>query len=407
MAKGCTDCVKPLLLSVRAKLPQSLLTYGLFCVFGIGSWVAVNGLWAEISILTRTLPECNCLPAVLVVVIQLANVGPLLYTLVQGLCQRHGCKLYRLEVSVVFTLVCVGTVSCVCLALFWDKTSVVGGANHSVSLVVISLCLALVDCTSSVVFLPFMKHFPSQYVSALYIGEGLSGVLPSVVALSQGFVNNSLPTCLHGYSSYSDLGLNFSPNVFFVFLTCMMLVCGLAFLLINTLPPVKRLMLPTTPDHNEQSEQLIESKLTVQVTTPHTVSALKTALQHLWTHRTLYVCLGLVNFLTNGALSAISAVALFPYGSEVYHTAINLALLATPLACVVFVLLPHKSPVFTAVLTSLSCLLGVYMLTAAVLDPPPLNTLLIGKIVIVSSSSSVCVCTATHNLPYCYFLRCV
>ena len=359
---------------LRKKLPDSLLVYFLVCVFGIGSWVAINGLWAEISILTRTLPECNCLPAVLVVVIQLANIGPFLYTLVKLLVQSRRWSMYRLEVCAVFVLVFIGFLSCVFLALFWDHTALVGGVEHSLSLVILAFLLATVDCTSSVVFLPFMKHYPSTYLSGLYIGEGLSGVVPGLTALSQGLVNGT--TC---NTHPSELGLNFSPNVFFAVLAVLMLLCGSAFTLLNVLPQAKRLRTHASNSINRSTE---EEETLVPLTNK---SLFRTGLSILRSHATLYLCLGLVNFLTNGALSAVSAFALFPYGSEVYHIAINLALLATPLLSAVYVLLPHRSPVYTAVLTSLALLLGVYMLTASLLNPPPLNTLIVGKVIIVSS----------------------
>ena len=96
---------RQLLDEARARLPKSLLTYFLFCVFGIGSWVAVNGVWAEVSVLVLTLPECEKVPAALVVVIQLANVGTLLYTVVRCVFGCLKWPRYYLEVSTVFLLV--------------------------------------------------------------------------------------------------------------------------------------------------------------------------------------------------------------------------------------------------------------------------------------------------------------
>ena len=228
----------------KPKLPKSPLTYFLFCVFGIGSWIALNGVWSEITVLTLTLPECYKLAAILVVAIQVANVGPLAYTITKYLFQRFGLtsKQIHLERVTVSLIVTIGVAACVLLAIFWDGTASLHGEVHSVSMVVLTFFLALVDCTSSVVFIPFMKHFPEEYISALYIGEGLSGVLPSAVALSQGFVNNSIG-CQGYYPGYRALGIHFSPHVFFIFLAIMMLICGLAFVAINVLPPVRKHML--------------------------------------------------------------------------------------------------------------------------------------------------------------------
>ena len=63
--------------------PSVLLTFSLFSVFGVGSWLAVNGIWGEMPVLVASLPECYDLPAVLSVVTQLANLGPVLYVCVK------------------------------------------------------------------------------------------------------------------------------------------------------------------------------------------------------------------------------------------------------------------------------------------------------------------------------------
>ena len=47
----------------------------------------------------------------------------------------------------------------VLLASFWDVTSEVLGSSHSTALFALVFFLSLVDCTSSVLFLPFMAIF--------------------------------------------------------------------------------------------------------------------------------------------------------------------------------------------------------------------------------------------------------
>uniref|UniRef100_A0A674HXD3 Riboflavin transporter n=1 Tax=Terrapene triunguis TaxID=2587831 RepID=A0A674HXD3_9SAUR len=60
---------------------MALLTHLLACVFGTGSWAALNGLWVELPLLVTELPEQWYLPSYITIIIQLANVGPLLVTL--------------------------------------------------------------------------------------------------------------------------------------------------------------------------------------------------------------------------------------------------------------------------------------------------------------------------------------
>ena len=406
---------------------SNFLTFFLFSVFGVGSWLAVNGIWAELSVLVVSLPECYDLPAVFSVVIQLANVGPILYTFVRFCLVRCSFRPMVVEIGAVYTLVCVGILSCVALSFVWDRTAVIAGDRHSVALIALTFTLALVDCTSSLVFIPFMKHFPACYISALFIGEGMSGVLPSVAALSQGFVNDSLD-CANHYLGVRELGINFSPNVYFMYVGCLIVLCGLAFTAIITLPVVRQQMLPTTvlvsikdgsphvnsPTHNSSSsrfgdnsrlssEEVTESREererltrerdispllnssgdesgTLEPTQWHSnspsftnTSAYLSRLSSVaWNNVSLLVCMFVLNFVSNGALTAVSAFVFKPYGNTVYTVAINLGILSGPLITVFYVFVSHKSRDVVVVLTSISTLLGLYLLVMGTFSPDPL-----------------------------------
>lgn len=112
---------------------------------------------------------------------QVANVAPLAYTVVSTICPRR-----TIERCVIYLIITTGAISCLLLAFLWDKTSTIAGTEHSTALFVLQFFLALVDCTSSVAFLPFMSIFKPQYMTAYFIGEGFSGLIPSLVALGQG-----------------------------------------------------------------------------------------------------------------------------------------------------------------------------------------------------------------------------
>lgn len=52
--------------------------------------------------------------------------------------------------------------------------------------VILTFFLSVVDCTSSVTFLPYMMHMKPHFLYTYYVGEGVSGLLPALVALVQG-----------------------------------------------------------------------------------------------------------------------------------------------------------------------------------------------------------------------------
>lgn len=355
---------------LRAKLPPSLLVYVLFCAFGMGSWVAINGIWGEISILVQTLPECDRLPSILVVIIQLANVGPLLYTATKAVFAHRRWNQYHLEVVTVAILVLVGTSACILLALFWSRTAHIFGGPHAVSLITLTFLLATVDCTSSVVFFPFMRHFHKDYISALYIGAGLSGVLPSAVALAQGFVKYG-EGCPGTYPGYAALGINFSPAVYFVLLTLLTLVCGAAFVLINVLPVVHKQMV-TTPARSSDVQQAERERKEGEEPAAAVSSIVPLLAKLVKSKFTLLLCLAVINFVSNGALPAISAYAFLPYGNVYYHTGVNLAIITSPMASLLHLFLPSGSEAPLVILTHLSAFLASYVLMIAMMYPQPL-----------------------------------
>uniref|UniRef100_H9GH82 Riboflavin transporter n=1 Tax=Anolis carolinensis TaxID=28377 RepID=H9GH82_ANOCA len=229
------------------------LTHVLACIFGTGSWMAINGVWVELPLLVNHLPEGWYLPSFLIIIIQLANVGPLFITLM------HKLKPSLLsEVPVIYVVVSTGAVACFLLAFLWHYTTPVGGQMHSTAFFILTFFLSLVDCTSSVTFLPFMARLHPRYVPTFFIGEGLSGLIPALFALAQG---SGIARCVHmampNNATTGNVSLangtsgdvhhnmetqyspaNFSSLVFFIILSAMMFSCLVAFFFLNRLPKV-------------------------------------------------------------------------------------------------------------------------------------------------------------------------
>ena len=51
----------------------------------------------------------------------------------------------------------------------------------------------MVDCSSRVLYVPFMSNFQKPYLTSFFIGEGLSALIPSAFALVQGV--GGVPEC--------------------------------------------------------------------------------------------------------------------------------------------------------------------------------------------------------------------
>ncbi|KAF7232176.1 hypothetical protein EG68_11399 [Paragonimus skrjabini miyazakii] len=171
--------------------------------YGLGSWIVVIGVWVELPVLVNYLPEGWNLPAYLSVLIQIANLGPLIYVPLTKLCRTPGHSFWSRclqppERLANYTILIVGLLSCVLLAHLWNVVGPLPGktnTTHSIGLLVLALFAAVVDCTSSVTFVAYLSGLPETYVGALTFGEAFSDLLPSLIALIQGI--GEAPKCVN------------------------------------------------------------------------------------------------------------------------------------------------------------------------------------------------------------------
>ena len=379
----------------------------LICMFGLSSWLAINGLWAEMPALVPVLPEGDRLPSMIVVIIQLANVGPLIYlviTLVAGCVKK---KRVNLEVPAVIVIILLGIISCVLLAIFWDHTSVLLNKMRSVPLLVLSFFLALVDCMSTIVYIPYMERFPDKYISALFMGEGFGSLLPSLAALIQGSykagdTNNS--TNVTNTSNSDDNGLLFSVDVFFVLLALMTAVSGVGFVLLNRLPSCRRLMVRrlslnnkfqplhtsrdssplgcvgSEPNSSENSNMFCDIENSPLILTPQSKKQftlkgmidnieISPRTRELFLLADLFIITGWLNLFSNSAIPAVSVFVFQAYGNTTYHLAVNLGIAAAVVAAFIAMFLPCVSRYFTILWTFIASILSIAIIVLAAEAP--------------------------------------
>lgn len=341
---------------------MSLLTHILACLFGIGSWVAINGMWVELPLIVHEIPEGWYLPSYLTIIIQLANIGPLFITLMHRF--RPGALDER---PVIYTIVVLGVLATFLLAFLWKHTLFVGNAVHSVALLSLSFLLSVVDCTSSVTFLPFMMRLQPQYLTTYFVGEGLSGLIPALVALIQGVgvvqCKNATANANFSMANYTGGGLeahyqpaNFSVQVFFLFLSTMMAVCLGAFVMLNYYPAVVQ-------EHKREKyldETKQQEKADISLSLQNQPAEQTPMLEHpegpankpcstfgKGTYSRaevvfIFVVLAWVNALTNAVLPSVQSYSCLPYGNQAYHLATAMAAVANPVACFIAMFFPIR-----------------------------------------------------------------
>lgn len=401
--------------SSRRRVP---LVDMLSVMFGIGAWISINGLWVELPLLVQALPEGWSLPSYMSIVIQIANIGlnsfkftflvkcVTLFFYVSK-CRPIGPIFYSVmhllvphivhEKPSIYVLMVVGILSSLLIAFFWDATSYVNGEEHSTGLLTLLFFLSLVDCSSSVLFMPFMARFRQAYLTSYLIGEGLSGFLPSIFALIQGVGGN--PSCrntsaiINGSESWQVEAFypepNFSVSAFFFILMGLMVCCAASFIGLNHCSVARReryesvaTRIPVAIDNQTfvASSELVDPTFNGKSTKINYHVELDTVSEEQQRVNTdipksvfiyLLTLQAWVCALSNGALPSIQSYSCLPYGNTAYHFAVTLSAMANPLSCLIAYFLPITNVCLIAMFAFLGTSVSAYIIALAALSPVP------------------------------------
>ncbi|GBP80171.1 Riboflavin transporter 2 [Eumeta japonica] len=331
---------------------RSLRLDALMVFWGLGTWLGVNGLFVQLPLLVERLPEGWALPSSIVLAIQVANVGMLAYIALKRLRPRASDAPY------VAGLLALGAAALALNAFLYEHTAPLGGRERSVAFLVLTFCAALVGCTSSVLFYPYLRHFRAAYLYTYLAGEGLSGFVPGALALVQGVGGE--PNCLP-----SDDGTvlvphypppRFDTTVFMLVLAALSALSLFSFLILDNWSGFA-------------SERVVASAADQ--------SAEKEPQMSLRARRWLciFALTATLNALSNGVLPSVQSYSCMPYGAVTYHLAVSLAAMANPIVCLAGVWLPPVSARVLAAMLACATLPLAYVLATAALSPlPPLQT---------------------------------
>ncbi|WKY12081.1 hypothetical protein Q1695_003559 [Nippostrongylus brasiliensis] len=307
----------------------SKLIYLLVVAFGSSTWIGTNSVWMQLSIFTSELPEGWNLPSYLTVVVQIACIGPLIYTIV-----HKGCK--SVEISHTRLIFAFLALACACqlgLVCFWNDTVSIGSKRYSLALYLLLFGLAVVDAMSNVLFMPFMAQFHPAYLNAYFVGMGFSSLIPSILSLIQG---TSAYTCDGDVPHYSPP--RFSASIFFLVIFFSTCISAGAFLTLYMLA-VKEWVWVDGQLLSKTSFLLI------------------------------LLIVSIVNAQMNGIIPSISSYAALPYSQTTYHLSIALSNIVMPLASFLSFFVVIRELFFLGVLSAISTCSTAFLVYLAVLSP--------------------------------------
>uniref|UniRef100_A0A8I5YQA1 Riboflavin transporter n=1 Tax=Pongo abelii TaxID=9601 RepID=A0A8I5YQA1_PONAB len=353
----------------------------------------------------HSFPAGWSLPSYLSVVVALGNLGLLVVTLWRRLAPGKG---EQVPIQVVQVLSVVGTAL---LAPLWHHVAPVAGQLHSVAFLTLALVLAMACCTSNVTFLPFLSHLPLPFLRSFFLGQGLSALLPCVLALVQGVGRLECPPApTNGtFGPPLDFPERFPASTFFWALTALLVTSAAAFqgllLLLPSLPSVTtggsgpELQLGSPGAEEEEKEE--EEALPLQEPPSQaagTIPGPDPEAHQLFSAHGAFL-LGLMAFtsaLTNGVLPSVQSFSCLPYGRLAYHLAVVLGSAANPLACFLAMGVLCRSLAGLVGLSLLGILFGAYLMALAILSPcPPLVGTTAG-VVLVVLSWVLCLCVFSY-----------
>lgn len=367
---------------------RNLLVDVLTLFFGVGTWLGINSTYNQLPLLVNATPEGWNLASYIVIIIQIGNLGPLLYTLIQKLRPIN-------DSYFIYVLLTIGVGAGFSMAFLYDQTATILGNEHSLSIFINVLFFALVGCTSSVLFMPYFGRFKHMYLITYLIGEGLSGFLPAILALIQGVGGNAqCRTNDKGEIESFTPPPRFGTEVFFIVISSLFVASLVSFTLLDRLRSVRREYAASVTiahghkyqyntGHEADIMQKVEGVATVDG--PEVIQGGHKTLSDR-NYRQLLVLLGFICMFSNAIFPSLQSFSTLPYGNVAYHLAVTLSSIANPVACFIAVFTSTSSSIRNIVVL---CIVSIpptaYCLFTAVASPsPPFRGMIIGDVLTVS-----------------------
>lgn len=351
-----------------------VIVYAFVALFGSSSWLSTNSIWMELPLLTDRLPEGWSLPSYLAAVVQIACIGPLIYSIV------HKCtKLNIPAAPVIFVMLLFCCMCTALMAFFWHVTVFIFNQQRSIALIILLFGMALVNSTSNVLFMPYMSTFHPSYLTAYFVGMGLSALFPSLVSIAQGSSDECV--LVNDTMIREKIAVRFGVREYNLVMLVWLLLATFSFALLHwskiASDGIKSTRTSTQLPVDEASPLNRYADMNAEEEKKLKVSK--------WRYAYLLLLMAIVNAQMNGIIPSIQSYAAIPYSQATYHLGLTLSNIAAPLACFLPLLVQPKGILAMSCFTVLSSLLTAVIVTLAAMSPAPfLHTSIYGKILAVA-----------------------
>ena len=299
LSQSLSSTIAPIRNIMPARWSRSdYFTYLLLTLVFLSSWTDINGIYAELPQIVLTQPESWRLGAFLALVTNLGNVAPLILVLVKCLARKKTLD----PVPINYVVILIGMLACFLLIFFWSYTTTIAQEKRSTALLVLAFFLSILDCTSSISFADYIHRFRKEFTNTLFLGESLTSLLPSLLAIAQG---NGQIVCVPTNNGTEAIyqTARFSVSIYFLCLFLLLTISFISFVILQW-TAISRTTLqvsPTTPVETNVTLDAPFKPLTLR-------SYLLLSFGCIYTSSILF-----------GMLLSIATYVLMPYGHRTFY----------------------------------------------------------------------------------------
>lgn len=302
----------------------------LCAIVGVSAWIEINGIFSELGHM-QMLPEKWTLASIIVIIVQIGNIAPLIFSLIRNKPPLRWSMILVLS---------MGLSSMIFLALFWSWTYDMFGAERSVMLYIGSWIAASADCLSNLVFWPYVGQFPRSYITAMGTGESLSSAVSAAAAASQK-------------------AFGYSPSVYFIVLGVVVVLSSVAFAVLESryAPSLcelaKSKSIPISDCQKEESSDPADSQLSTK------------SIWREYSH--VFVIIASLSFVQNGLNPSLLPIACRFY-KNAYWIAQNASFVAAPISSISASFFQPKKSIWIAIVLWVSC--SVFIIVCSAISEP-------------------------------------
>uniref|UniRef100_A0A0M3HFG5 Riboflavin transporter n=1 Tax=Ascaris lumbricoides TaxID=6252 RepID=A0A0M3HFG5_ASCLU len=281
------------------------------------------------------------------------------------------------------------------MAFFWHVTVFIFNQQRSIALIILLFGMALVNSTSNVLFMPYMSTFHPSYLTAYFVGMGLSALFPSLVSIAQGSSDECV--LVNDTMIREKIAVRFGVREYNLVMLVWLLLATFSFALLHwskiASDGIKSTHTSTQLPVDEASPLNVartgyDEKLIFQRYADMNAEEEKKLKVSKWRYAYLLLLMAIVNAQMNGIIPSIQSYAAIPYSQATYHLGLTLSNVAAPLACFLPLLVQPKGILAMSCFTVLSSLLTAVIVMLAAMSPAPfLHTSIYGKILAVSANT--------------------